>query len=176
MGKLTEILGLARQRGEALGLPYAGALTATEAAQLLHLAPGAKLVEQKLADHFGVSRTLVRQALFQLAQNRLVRMEPARGAFVASPTVQEARQLFQVRRMLEAEMARTFCRETTPARLKALREHIAQENAAAQAGERRGQLHGLGRGNLRDRAAKQDAAQQFFLWQRRHRTEGGLGF
>jgi rhodanese-related sulfurtransferase len=45
MGKLTEILGLARQRGEALGLPYAGALTASEAAQLLQLAPGAKLVD-----------------------------------------------------------------------------------------------------------------------------------
>lgn len=49
------------------------------------LQPGTKLAEQKLADHFGVSRTLVRQALFQLSQNRLVRLEPARGAFVAAP-------------------------------------------------------------------------------------------
>ena len=48
------------------------------------LRPGTKLAEQKLADHFGVSRTLVRQALFQLAQNRLVTLEPARGAFVAT--------------------------------------------------------------------------------------------
>ena len=47
------------------------------------LLPGSKLAEQKLADHFGVSRTLVRQALFQLAQKRLIRMEPSRGAFVA---------------------------------------------------------------------------------------------
>ena len=38
------------------------------------LQPGAKLAEQKLADHFGVSRTLVRQALYQLAQNRLVKL------------------------------------------------------------------------------------------------------
>ena len=49
------------------------------------LQPGTKLAEQKLADHFGVSRTLVRQALFQLAQNRLITLEPARGAFVAAP-------------------------------------------------------------------------------------------
>ena len=70
------------------------------------LQPGSKLAEQKLADHFGVSRTLVRQALFQLAQNRLVRMEPARGAFVAAPSTDEARQVFAVRRMLETEMTR----------------------------------------------------------------------
>ena len=94
------------------------------------LQPGTKLAEQKLADHFGVSRTLVRQALFQLAQKHLVRMEPARGAFVAAPTVEEARQVFQVRRLLEAEMVREFLRNSTPARLKALREHVAQEKAA----------------------------------------------
>src|SRR6478752_4789080 len=96
------------------------------------LQPGTKLAEQKLADHFGVSRTLVRQALFQLAQNRLVKMEKARGAFVAAPTVEEARQVFQVRRMLETEMTRQFVRAVTPAKVKALREHIAQENAAVE--------------------------------------------
>jgi DNA-binding GntR family transcriptional regulator len=94
------------------------------------LQPGTKLAEQKLADHFGESRTLVRQALFQLVQKHLVKMEPARGAFVAAPTVQEARQVFQVRRLLEAEMVREFLRKATPAKLKALREHIAQEKAA----------------------------------------------
>ncbi len=94
------------------------------------LHPGTKLAEQKLADHFGVSRTLVRQALFQLAQNRLIRLEPARGAFVASPSVDEAKQVFAVRRMLEAEMTRAFVRQVTPAKLKALREHVAQEKQA----------------------------------------------
>ncbi|TNF60486.1 MAG: GntR family transcriptional regulator [Burkholderiales bacterium] len=94
------------------------------------LHPGAKLAEQKLADHFGVSRTLVRQALFQLAQNRLIRLEPARGAFVAAPSVDEARQVFAVRRMLEAEMTRAFVRQVTPAKIKALREHVAQERQA----------------------------------------------
>jgi DNA-binding GntR family transcriptional regulator len=94
------------------------------------LQPGTKLAEQKLADHFGVSRTLVRQALFQLTQNRLVKMEKARGAFVAAPTVEEARQVFAVRRMLECEMVRQFVRTATPPKLKALREHMAQEKAA----------------------------------------------
>lgn len=94
------------------------------------LHPGTKLAEQKLADHFGVSRTLVRQALFQLAQNRLIRLEPARGAFVAAPSVEEAKQVFAVRRMLEAEMTRAFVHIVTPAKIKALKDHVAQEKLA----------------------------------------------
>ena len=62
--------------------------------------PGTKLAEQKLADQYGVSRTLVRQALFPAIAARLVRMEPARGAFVAASVVEEAPG-FAVRRMLE---------------------------------------------------------------------------
>ncbi|KAF1023839.1 MAG: HTH-type transcriptional repressor RspR [Paracidovorax wautersii] len=103
------------------------------------LAPGAKLAEQKLADQFGVSRTLVRQALFQLSQQRLVKLEPARGAFVAAPSVTEAREVFAVRRMLEAGMAHAFVRQVTPARIRALRQHVAREQAA------------LDRQNVRDR-------------------------
>ena len=94
------------------------------------LLPGAKLAEQKLASHFGVSRTLIRQALFQLSQNKLIRMEPARGAFVAAPSVQEAQQVFSVRRMIEAEMVRGFLKEVTPAKIKALKAHIKQEREA----------------------------------------------
>jgi len=104
------------------------ALTNAIAAQRLQ--PGTKLVEQTLADHFGVSRTLVRQALFQLAQKRLVTLKPARGAFVAMPSIEEARQVFAVRRMLEAGMTRQFVRTLTPARLKALRAHVKAERAA----------------------------------------------
>jgi len=108
------------------------------------LQPGTKLGEQKLADHFGVSRTIVRQALFQLAQKRLVQLEPARGAFVASPTVEEARQLFQVRRMLEGEMTRQFVREVTPARIRALKAHLAQEKAAVDRRDAEGGVELLG--------------------------------
>ena len=109
--------------------------TLTRAIVEHRLQPGTKLAEQKLADHFGVSRTLVRQALFQMARNRLIRLEPARGAFVATPSAQEAREVFAVRRMLELEMTRAFVREATPARVRALRDHVARERAAVQAGD-----------------------------------------
>ena len=94
------------------------------------LLPGTKLAEQKLADHFGVSRTLVRQALFQLAQNRLIRQEPARGAFVATPSVDEARQVFAVRRMLELATVREFIASSTPTRIKLLKKHMDAERKA----------------------------------------------
>jgi len=108
------------------------------------LLPGTKLVEQKLADRFGVSRTLVRQALFQLAQSRLITLLPARGAFIASPSVEEARQVFAVRHMLEIEMTRAFAREATSERIAILREHIHCEEAAVHGSEHsvRGQLLG----------------------------------
>ena len=94
------------------------------------LLPGSKLAEQKLADFFGVSRTLVRQALLQLSQHQLVTLEPARGAFVAAPSADEARQVFAVRGMLECEMARAFALQSTPAQIRALRAHISQEKNA----------------------------------------------
>jgi DNA-binding GntR family transcriptional regulator len=108
------------------------------------LAPGVKLVEQKLADHFGVSRTLVRQALYQLENQRLIVLEPARGAFVASPSIEEAAQVFEVRRMLEAQMTRHFAEQATPAQVKALREHVAQEREAIKQGDAPGRIELLG--------------------------------
>ena len=108
------------------------------------LQPGTKLAEQKLADHFGVSRTLVRQALFQLSQNRLITLEPARGAFVSAPTVEEARQVFQVRRMLECAMVREFIAAVTPAKVRALREHVAAERAALDSPDAASRIELLG--------------------------------
>ena len=108
------------------------------------LLPGSKLAEQKLADHFGVSRTLVRQALFQLSQNRLIKLEPARGAFVAAPSVEEAQQVFAVRRMLEAEMTRAFVQQVTPEQITALKEHIQQEREAVTQGDVTGRTELLG--------------------------------
>ena len=108
------------------------------------LQPGSKLAEQKLADHFGVSRTLVRQALLQLSQHQLVTLAPARGAFVSAPSADEARQVFAVRRMLESEMARAFVRQVTAAQIRALREHVAQEKNAIEQEDAAGRTELLG--------------------------------
>ncbi|MBB2484621.1 GntR family transcriptional regulator [Mitsuaria sp. WAJ17] len=96
------------------------------------LMPGTRLAEQKLADLFQVSRTLVRQALNQLSRDRLVTLTPARGACVAEPSVEEARQVFELRRMLETQLARELAGRITPAQIRALRSHLREERAAVK--------------------------------------------
>ena len=94
------------------------------------LMPGTKLAEQKLADIYKVSRTLVRQALNQLSRHKLVTLEPARGARVAEPSVEEARQVFEVRQMLESAVVRRLAASITPGQVAALRAHLAAEQAS----------------------------------------------
>jgi len=96
------------------------------------LMPGTKLAEQKIADIFKVSRTLVRQALMQLSRDKLVTLEPARGARVAEPSVEEARQVFEVRNMLESAMIKRAATALTAHQIAELRQHIQQEKAAVQ--------------------------------------------
>ena len=96
------------------------------------LMPGTKLAEQKLADIFRVSRTLVRQALNQLSRDRLVLLQPARGATVAAPSVTEARQVFEARQLIEGAMIKQLARTITPAQITELRSHLQAERAAVQ--------------------------------------------
>jgi DNA-binding GntR family transcriptional regulator len=102
----------------------------TEAIVERRLVPGTKLAEQKIADIFQVSRTLVRQALNQLSRDHLVTLEPARGAFVSTPSVEEARQVFEVRSMLESAMVRQLAASITDEQVQALREHLRHEREA----------------------------------------------
>ena len=94
------------------------------------LMPGTKLTEQKIADIFKVSRTIVRQALNQLSRDHLVTLEPARGAFVSMPSVQEARQVFEVRAMVETAMVRQLCAAITDVQIAQLRQHLQAEQDA----------------------------------------------
>jgi len=94
------------------------------------LMPGTKLSEQKIGDLFEVSRTVVRQALNQLSRDRLVVLEPARGAFVATPTAEEARDVFEMRAILETAVTKRLCATITDEQIRQLREHLALEGAA----------------------------------------------
>lgn len=94
------------------------------------LMPGTKLSEQKIGDIFKVSRTVVRQAFNQLSRDWLVVLEPARGAFVATPTAEEARDVFEMRSILETAVTKRLCATITNEQVAQLREHLRQEQAA----------------------------------------------
>src|SRR3990167_3902082 len=66
------------------------------------LLPGTKLVDDKLGQAFGVSRTRIRQVLIRLAQEQEVTLQPNKGASVAEPTVAEAREAFEARAVVES--------------------------------------------------------------------------
>lgn len=99
------------------------------------LAPGTKLSEEELGEIYGVSRTIVRAALQKLSHDRLVELRRNRGAFVAQPTVREAREVFEARALLEPRTAHSAARRITEADLAALQRHIDAEHAALAAGE-----------------------------------------
>lgn len=104
------------------------------AAILQHrLAPGTKLTEEVLADIFGISRTKVRQALVELAANRLVTLYRGRGAFVSRPSVREARDLFAARRVIEGALIRQFVAAASAQDIAFLRRHLASEQKAIRA-------------------------------------------
>jgi DNA-binding GntR family transcriptional regulator len=94
------------------------------------LMPGTKLAEAQIGEIFQVSRTVVRQALNRLSRDHLVTLEPARGAFVAQPSVEEAHQVFEVRSMVEAAMIKALCAAISDAQVTQLRRHLQQEQAA----------------------------------------------
>ncbi|HEX6317432.1 MAG TPA: GntR family transcriptional regulator [Burkholderiales bacterium] len=102
------------------------------------LTPGTKLGEDRLAAIFGVSRARIRRVLPRLAHEGVVTLEPNRGAFVAKPTVAEARDVFQARRLIEPGIVDQLMRQPgLRAALPRLREHVAAEARARGAGDTR---------------------------------------
>jgi DNA-binding GntR family transcriptional regulator len=99
------------------------------------LPPGTKLGEVALGEVFGVSRTKIRQALNRLAQEKLVTLLPARGAFVTTPQPRDARELFDARRVIERVVIERFTASATRAQNAVLREHLARERASIAAGD-----------------------------------------
>ena len=102
----------------------------TEAVLEHRLQPGAKLREDEVCEIFGVSRTIVRQALRSLEFEGLLTIEKNRGAFVSKPTLKEAHEVFQARALLEPTTARAAAERANEADMDMLERHIEAEHAA----------------------------------------------
>jgi len=101
------------------------------------LPPGTKLVEDRLATAFGVSRTRIRPVLVRLANEQIVTLTPNRGATVAQPTQEEAREVFEVRRMIEPTLITCFIEQANTSDIATLAQCIDQEEEARNVGDMR---------------------------------------
>jgi DNA-binding GntR family transcriptional regulator len=101
------------------------------------LHPGTKLGEERLADIFGVSRARVREVLARLAHEQIVELYPQRGAYVAKPTIEQARDVFEARRLIEPAVLRRLIDTVTPEKVARLRQHQELEADARRRADKR---------------------------------------
>jgi len=100
------------------------------------LTPGSRLVEEQLCEVFSASRARIRSVLQALARDRVVTLHRNRGASIAYPSVQEAREVFAARRLIEVALAREVIGAIDDKGLKRLKAHIRKEALAEKSHDR----------------------------------------
>lgn len=98
------------------------------------LTPGTHLKEDVLSDVFGIGRTRVRAVLSRLAADHVVDLVANRGAFVCKPSIDEAREVFRARRVIESHLVRRAAENPSTQTRRALSNHLRQEDMARTAG------------------------------------------
>lgn len=106
------------------------------------LRPGTRLQEPVLARLLKVSRERVRKALHRLVHEHWLEAVPNRGTVVPAPSVEELRELYEVRGILEAAVVTRLANGTSVQASQRLRAHVADERMAVKSGDR-GRLFGL---------------------------------
>jgi DNA-binding GntR family transcriptional regulator len=101
------------------------------------LLPGTKLVEERLAEIFKVSRARVREVLARLAHEQIVELYPQRGAYVAKPSIEQALDVFEARRLIEPDVLRLLIERLSPERTERLRQHQELEFDARRRNDQR---------------------------------------
>ncbi|MDG3578342.1 GntR family transcriptional regulator [Rhizobium sp. YJ-22] len=94
------------------------------------LAAGTKLPEDSIGERLGVSRTIVRQALARLNGEGLIELRPHKGACVAQPSLEDGRNIFAVRRSLEALVVDSLIGKLSPQQIRQLEAHVEAEDMA----------------------------------------------
>jgi DNA-binding GntR family transcriptional regulator len=96
------------------------------------LKPGERLMEIKLADKMGVSRTPVREAIRKLELEGLVLMIPRRGAEVAPITENDLRDVLEVRKAMERLAVELVCEKITEKEIAELERELVELKLAVE--------------------------------------------
>lgn len=89
--------------------------------------PGESLIELKLSEELGVSRTPIREALRQLELEGLVQSIPNKGAIVKGVSAQDIQDIYTIRMLIEGLAARWATEKITPRELEELKEAVELE-------------------------------------------------
>lgn len=89
-------------------------------------APGERLLEGTMCASYGVSRTVVREALRQLETERLVTVLAHRGPIVTVLTADDIKCVYDVRRVLEGLAGELFARTASAEQAEALVAHLTE--------------------------------------------------
>jgi len=100
------------------------------------LAPGTRLTETSLGTFFGVSRTIIRQALRTLAHEGIVALRDRRVAVVARPSAGDVAHVFEARRAIEGSVVAHAVARMTRGDVAALRKLVREEETAYRRGDR----------------------------------------
>ncbi len=101
-----------------------------------HFRPGERFVERTLTEQLQVSRTPIREAIKRLEQEGLVVCLPHKGCFVRSPSYEEARQAYEMRRIAEGFAGELAATRATDAELRSIQDLLAVTRARLEAGDR----------------------------------------
>lgn len=101
-----------------------------------HFSAGARLVERSLTERLQVSRTPIREAIKRLEQEGLVVCYPHRGCFVRSPSFDEAREAYEMRRVAEGVAGEMAATRATDAELQRINELVRATRVRLEAGDR----------------------------------------
>lgn len=105
------------------------------------LTPGTKIIQDKLAQELGVSRTPLVNALKKLEHEKLVAAIPRRGFFVRLFTRQEMVQIFELREVLEGLVARRAATQITDLQIPSLQRFFSEFQQDEQLGDLKKYAH-----------------------------------
>lgn len=134
------------------------------------LLPGTQLKEDILCDIYNVGRARIRKVLTRLAADHIVELIPHRGAFVAQPSIEEAREVFAARRVIESYLVREASQCDKSQARPILHRHLQREQQSIGDNDQSAVIHLAGDFHLAVAELSHSSIMKRFLYELVSRT------